>query len=458
MINIEDFKSCLSFINMTGDLDPKQKVELSTDTRTLKNNEVFLAITGEKFNALSFLDKVEVSGCKIVIYSKTPGNDKLINEYKNKITFIETANSVSFYQEITNILSTRFQKNGGKLIAISGSNGKTTTKEMLFHLLSTVHPETICTQKNNNNHIGVPLTLLQITEKTKFAIIELGSNHPGEIKVLCNICSPAIGVTTNIGDTHLEFFHNQENVFKEESYLYDAVANCSQSEKVFFRNSDDKFLKTLTVEDHVSNFGECGDNFKFSIEKEHAIVNNDSHEYKLVNKNITGKHNFYNLCVAFSIAKKIDAANEIRYLKASSNFAPTFNRSEWIEIGGVKVFLDAYNANPSSMKAAVDGFVDKVGPESEYCLILGDMYELGDNSAEHHFDLAKSLIDKNYKNLFYVGRYSKDYNAGSNNAEKTFLTTDELKKDFKNLVLDKYKYVFIKGSRSLQLESLIDIT
>ena len=109
MINIEDFKSCLSLINMTGELDPKQKVELSTDTRTLKSNEVFLAITGERFNALSFLDKIEASGCKIVIYSKTPENDKLISEYKNKITFIETANSVSFYQEITNILSTRFQ-------------------------------------------------------------------------------------------------------------------------------------------------------------------------------------------------------------------------------------------------------------------------------------------------------------------------------------------------------------
>jgi UDP-N-acetylmuramoyl-tripeptide--D-alanyl-D-alanine ligase len=458
MIKVKDFVSCESYINMTNELDLNKKVILSTDTRTLKKDEIFLAITGEKFNALSFLKEIEGSGCKIVIYSKTAANDSLVSKFKDKITFVATTDSVIFLQQITNILSLRFQNNGGKLIAISGSNGKTTTKEMLFHLLSCVHSETICTQKNNNNHIGVPLTLLQITEKTKFAIIELGSNHPGEIKVLCDICSPAIGVTTNIGDTHLEFFHNQENVFKEEGYLYDAVALRDSSNKIFFKNTDDSFLKTLAAKDFVSNFGESGDNFQFIIDKEHSTVNNDSQEYKIINNHITGKHNYFNLCLAFSIAKKIDPSNERSYLEASSSFAPTSNRSQWLEIKGVKVFLDAYNANPSSMEAAVDGFVDKVGAESEYCLILGDMYELGEDSSQHHSKLSKKLVDKSYKNLIYVGRYCDDYNAGSNNLERTYSTTLELKKDFQKLVLDKYKYVFIKGSRSLQLESLTDIT
>jgi UDP-N-acetylmuramoyl-tripeptide--D-alanyl-D-alanine ligase len=458
MILVEDFRNCLSFIGMTKDLDLTKRVELSTDTRTLKKDEIFLAITGDNFNALSFLDKVEKSGCKVVIYTKNLENDKLISKYKDRLTFIETVDTIKFYQEITNILSVKFQKNGGKLIAISGSNGKTTTKEMLYHLLSSVHPETICTQKNNNNHIGVPLTLLQIKHKTKYAIIELGSNHPGEIEVLCNICEPAIGVTTNIGDTHLEFFQNQENVFKEEGYLYNAVAKCDHSERIFFRNSDDKFLNKLSVDSFVINFGQNGDNYKFSIDKEHAIVNNGLHEYKLFNKNITGKHNFHNLCLAFSIAQKIDAANEVKYHEAANSFTPTSNRSEWLEYKGVKVFLDAYNANPSSMKVAIDGFVEKVGFESDYCLIIGDMYELGPNAAEYHKNLARDLLNKKYKNLFYVGQFSKDYNAGSNDLERTFSTTEELKKSFQNLVLDKYKYVFIKGSRSLQLESLIDIT
>lgn len=458
MIKVEDFKNCSSYISMNSNIDLGLDVSLSTDSRSLKSDDVFLAITGERFNALSFLDKVVESGCKIVIYTKNTSNDEIVEKYKNKLKFVSTNNSIKFYQELTSILAVRFQKNGGKLIAISGSNGKTTTKEMLYHLLKSVHPETICTQKNNNNHIGVPLTLLQITTKTKYAIIELGSNHPGEIKVLCDICCPAIGITTNIGDTHLEFFDNQENVFKEEGYLYTAVKSVEHSERIFFKNSDDKFLKTQANESFVRNFGFNGDNYKFTIDKESAIVNNNCYEHKITNRHITGKHNFYNLCVAFSIAKEIDGLNEDKYLKASSEFSPTENRSQWIKIDSIEVFLDAYNANPSSMMAAINGFVEKVGKDSDYCLILGDMNELGEMAPEHHKNLAKNLIESSYKNLFFVGRHANDYNAGCDNFGSVYKSTKELKSQFKNAVLDKYKYVFIKGSRSLQLESLIDIT
>ena len=207
MIYIKDSQHCSSFIGYHGDIVENCVLKINTDSRSLKKEETFLAISGVKHNAVKFLDQVVEAGVETVIYTKSAENDELVKTYRDKLFFIETTCSVKFLQEITRILSDRFQDNGGKLVAISGSNGKTTTKEMLFHLLKNIEPETICTQSNNNNHIGVPLTILQITEKTKFAIVELGSNHPGEIRTLCEIVNPKYGVVTNIGDTPVSYTH-----------------------------------------------------------------------------------------------------------------------------------------------------------------------------------------------------------------------------------------------------------
>lgn len=456
MIRFKDFKRCRSFISFLKEVNEEESITLSTDTRNLKSSDTFLALTGEKFNALNFLDHVAESGCSTVIYSKNSDNDKIIEKYKESLNFVATLNSEKFLQEITHCLAKDFQDNGGSLIAISGSNGKTTTKEMLFHLFRSVHPETICTQKNNNNHIGVPLTLLQITSETKYAIVELGSNHPGEIEVLCDIASARIGVTTNIGDTHLEFFHNRENVFKEEGFLFRAV-QAYGVKGLYFVNNDDEFLKLNNGARNTLSFGKNGEDYKFSIENEKGIIKNNNYEYSITNNFITGEHNIFNLCVAFSIAKEIDEANTQKYLEAAKGFRPTANRSQWLNLGGKEVFLDAYNANPSSVAAAVSGFVSKVGHDSNYCLILGDMYELGEDASKYHSDLAKNLLNKGYKNFIFVGKFSPDYNAGGDGLGEVYQSTESLKKVFSKKVLDKYDYVFIKGSRSLQLESLVDI-
>jgi UDP-N-acetylmuramoyl-tripeptide--D-alanyl-D-alanine ligase len=456
MLKFNDFKRCESFISFQSDVDLNKEVKISTDTRNLIPDDVFLALTGEKFNALKFLDQVIKRGCKFVIYTKNDGNDEIIKKYQDRLVFIETKNSEQFLQQITNCVAADFQNNGGKLIAISGSNGKTTTKEMLFHLLSSVHKEIICTQKNNNNHIGVPLTLLQINKNTKFAIVELGSNHPGEIELLCKICVPRIGVTTNIGDTHLEFFKNRESVFQEEGFLLEAIKNNKNGEK-FFVNSDDEFLKNLESEEISVAFGKNASNFQFIFEKDHAIVKNNKYEFNITNKLITGQHNLFNLCVAFSIAKEIDETNTQKYLEAAQKFKPTANRSQWLKANGKDIFLDAYNANPSSMWAAICGFVEKVGHDSNYCLILGDMNELGDDAASYHTELATKLLNKNFKNFFFIGDFANSYNAGCSNSGVTFQSTESFKQQFSEAVLDKFDYIFIKGSRSLQLESLVDI-
>ncbi len=455
MLYSEDIKKCESFVDLIGEIEPNYKLDISTDSRSINPGQTFLAITGEKFNAMNFLNSIVDKKVKLVIYTDTSENNQIVEKYKNDFVFIKTKNSILFLQEITRILSDRFQDNGGKLIAISGSNGKTTTKEMLYHLLKTVHPETICTQKNNNNHIGVPLTLLQITSKTKYAIVELGSNHPGEIETLCNIVNPKYGVTTNIGDTHLEFFENRENVFKEEGYLYYAVKNCGKEKNLFFQNIDDEFLQTLDREDFVSTYGLCPSDDQFFIDKEKLLIKNNSHEYTLNNRFITGKHNFYNLCLAFVVAKSLDPANTQKFISSCENFKPTANRSEWIVKDNSKIFLDAYNANPSSMRAAIDGFLDVAG--KDYCLIIGDMNELGRGASKYHADLATELRGRGIKNIYFVGRHANDFQSGYSDA-KVYSTAKELKSEFLKSILNNYKYIFIKGSRSLQLESILDIT
>jgi UDP-N-acetylmuramoyl-tripeptide--D-alanyl-D-alanine ligase len=452
MIYSKDIQTCSSFVNISNEED--FSLVLNTNSKTLSEGETFLAISGERFNAVEFIDQAVKAKAKAIIYTKTPENDEVVRNFKTDIILIETSDSVLFLQQITRVLSDRFQDKGGKLIAISGSNGKTTTKEMLFHLLSNIEKETICTQKNNNNHIGVPLTLLQINEKTKYAIVELGSNHPGEIETLCRIVNPKYGITTNIGDTHLEFFNNRDNVFKEEGYLHQAVDSCGKDGRIFFKNEDDKYLSTLKAE-QTHSFGFNGKESIFSIDKEKVIVKNNGYEYSFSNRYITGQHNFYNLCVAFIVAKELDSTNAKELVSLCENFRPTTNRSEWIEKDGSQIFLDAYNANPSSMRAAIKGFMEKA--VSPYSLIIGDMNELGNDASLYHEGLGEELSGMQLEGLIFVGKHAKDLAAKCNNST-TFDNTDELKEFFKSKVLGHSKYIFIKGSRSLQLESILDIT
>jgi UDP-N-acetylmuramoyl-tripeptide--D-alanyl-D-alanine ligase len=457
MLTKEMFKNCPSYIS-GADVLPEGTLSLSTDTRNLVEGQIFLAIQGEKFNPLTFIKDIENKRCRFVVFTDTYENHKLISSFETGIQFICVKDSVSFLQEIAKQVSICFQNKEGKLVAISGSNGKTTTKEMLYHLLNQVCGKTICTQKNLNNHIGVPLTLLQINHETQYAVVELGSNHPGEIKVLCDICVPHIGVTTNIGDTHLEFFQNRRNVFLEEGFLCEAILNNSSRPVKLFINTDDEYLKIYAERPESITFGSAESDYIFMIENDHAIVKNNHYEYKFTNNYITGKHNFFNLCVAFIIAKEITINFEDELLKAAETFRPTANRSQWLELKNSSIFLDAYNANPSSMKAAITGFVDKIHPSENYCLIVGDMNELGKDASSHHIQLAEFINENNYHKVIYVGRYAQHYMQVSNIKAQSFESTAEFKNHFKENILGKYKYIFIKGSRSLQLESLLDIT
>jgi UDP-N-acetylmuramoyl-tripeptide--D-alanyl-D-alanine ligase len=423
------------------------KLNLKVDNRQLDSKSAFIAIVGERFNPLKHLQNVIMSNCEYVIYEQSLESDHLVEKYKGKINFIKVNSILNFIQEAGKTIADNFRKQGGILVGISGSNGKTTTKEMLFVILSRELGENkvICTQKNNNNHIGVPFTLFQISENTSVAIIELGSNHPGEIEALCKIVNPQYGVTTNIGDTHLEFFQNRENVFLEESILH---KYCT----VFFQNLDDELLSKIDRKSNWIPYGVTSERNKIKFINEGIKINQVNYK----NQNITGSYNFINLGLAIIIAQQILGKNQ-SIVESVKNFVPTANRSEWTEFEDMKVFLDAYNANPSSMKAAINGFAEhlsSIGAKTEEALIvLGDMNELGANAGQFHEDLGDFLNRYKFGQVYLVGAYSKYYAKSYKGNSRVFRETKEVEGLLREA--DK-KYVFIKGSRSLHLETILD--
>lgn len=450
MIKFSSLKKVPSFEKQVGDIQC-ESVYLSPDNRLLDSRTAFIAIVGERYNPLKHLEKVIAQNCPIVICESKVFKEDFVSKFP-QLCFILVENIENYIQQIAVYVAEEFKEREGKIIAISGSNGKTTTKEMLFHLLcdQVRQNKVISTQKNNNNHLGVPFTLFQINENTKYAIVELGSNHPGEIEHLCKMIQPQFGVTTNIGDTHLEFFGNQENVFKEESILE------KYASRLFLRNMDDKWLAKLNPKETFIDYGFKGAEYRF-VEKDYKFYLND---VEIINKNITGKHNYINMMVAMVLCSKVLDLEITELTKSEKTFKPTQNRSQWLEKEGIKIYLDAYNANPTSMKAALQGFSDKIvsigADMSKTSIIIGDMNELGDDAAMFHEELGDWLNRFSFGHCYFVGNFARDYALRYSGKYSIYKNIKELKLD-EITQSNTSNYLMIKGSRSLQLESILDI-
>lgn len=465
MINLALVKKCPS---VKKELSLRDSLPLITDTRKYHHPSAFVAIPGMKVNPLDMIDGLLEKGCPVVFYQQDEANDKKaksLHEKFPKSEFIPVSDSVTFLQEISHehIKEWKTKNHRNTVFAISGSNGKTTHKEMLSHILKTILPgKVVATEKNNNNHLGVPLTLLGVHEGTEIVVLELGSNHPGEIKVLCDIALPTAGLTTNIGATHLEFFGTEEKVFHEEAYLFYAVKDVTDGKGFFLQNVDDQFLATLPKTAGSIPYGEKHQALaKISYTDNGAQLIYEGKTYSVHNDAITGKHNKLNLITCSFIAHHFHPELSSEITKAAASFTPTRNRSEWIEFENRAVFLDAYNANPSSMKAALEGFKESVIQKGlnlkEACVVLGDMNELGDSSPEYHREVGSFVKELGFTNVYFVGRFSKYYQE-SCPVGQTRTSSAEFKTEYRNECLKKYQIHFIKGSRSLQLESLFDIT
>ncbi len=453
MINSRLIDYTKQFIKSSIDIE-EGLYNVCTDTRTFTSGSIFIAITGDKFNAVDHLSVLKDKNCPIIIYEKNHSNELKINNLRSsfKTNFVAVKSCIKFIQELANLQVKEFKKNNGVVVSISGSNGKTTTKEMLTHLLNSKFPnEVISTQKNYNNHLGVPYTIFNLLPESKFLVLEFGSNSPGEINALIKISEPDFSIVTNIGETHLEFFENAvEGVFIEESSTYSWI---KESGKKFFLNYDDEFLNTLEVTDKIITYGFSEEAQLRFFEMDNGIKINDLVEIK--NPNIMGQFNFINLALSAIVAKEISGLEFSDFSEGISTFKPSLLRSEWVEMFDTKFFLDAYNANPSSMKHSIAAFKDYAQKhnlrDEDILFIVGDMNELGNYTGSAHRELSSMLTDNN---SIFIGRYSRYFTDTHGHYE----TVDAFINDYPKPNFKNFKLIFIKASRSLQLERILGIT
>ena len=422
-----------------------------------------MALHGENFDGFNYVEQVLKAGAKAVIFSASENRELIIQKYLQdfpETVFVETTDSLKCIQELATlyILEWRAQKIDRKIIGITGSNGKTTHKEMLSSILSSLFPgKVLATKGNLNNHIGVPLTIFGLSDNHDIAIIEMGMNHIGEIQELCEIAHPEHGMITNIGPAHIEFMQSMENIFHEKASLYRAVLKNGGGAGLFVVNADDDYLSRLEKSIGLTTYGESRGDVKVTIVDHKISFNIFNHEVLITNENILEHHNLKNLAGTAILAMKLFPGKLSEISKAADKYQqPSMNRSQWIN----NIFLDAYNANPSSMRVSINSFVSvikKKGVSLDDCyFVLGDMNELGVFAQELHREIADHLKKEGVKNVSFIGRYKDFYLEGFNNPQSSYLLKEDFHEEWKS-IRKKYKYVFVKASRSLQLESLMSI-
>ena len=329
------------------------------------------------------------------------------------------------------------------IIGLTGSNGKTTTKELISSVLARKY-KTQYTFGNLNNHIGVPLTLLSITKEHEIAVIEMGANHQKEIELLCSLAEPNIGYITNFGKAHLEGFGGFEGVIKGKSELYDYLKENNQT--ILVNEADEiQREKTKNYSKKIT-FGSGDSQFYFEKFVENNLVG-IIYKGQKIQSNLTGDYNFTNICAAVSLGLHFDIDFE-EIKSAIENYKPTNMRSQVVEKNGKTLVLDTYNANPSSMALSLNNFSQFTGSKT---VIIGDMLELGEESITEHqkiWELAQSL---NLDEIITVGSIFKQVNP----SEKSFKNTDELIEYLKQNPI-KNKNILLKGSRGIALEKVIE--
>ena len=439
------------------------ELKINTDSRSFQSGETFVALVGENFDAFNYIEAVLNLDPKVVIVDfseERSGLFVILCMLYPKTIFITVTDTLTFIQELAtlHIESWRKADSSRITIGVTGSNGKTTHKEMIYFLLNEIFPgKVLATQGNLNNHIGVPLTIFRLNKKHKVAIIEMGMNHSGEIKVLCDIAKPQHGMITNIGAAHIEFLKTMENIFKEKATLYESVVKYSKKKGMFVVNGDDQYLGKLKKTEGLTTYGEVRGDIKIEIKENVISFNMFKTEVLVSNKNIYEHHNLKNLAGTFIFTAKLFPKKIKHLIEAANKYAqPSMNRSQWEN----NIFLDAYNANPSSMRVSLDSFVtimkNKNVSLDDCYFVLGDMNELGEHAASMHKDIANHVKELGIKNLTFLGRYKEYYKEGYPNPVSSYLTKEEFMNEWIK-IKKSYKFIFIKASRSLQLESLMKV-
>ncbi|MFA8450714.1 MAG: UDP-N-acetylmuramoyl-tripeptide--D-alanyl-D-alanine ligase [Bacteroidales bacterium] len=415
---------------------------IDTDSRKIQRNSIFFALKGEAFDGNLFAKKALESGASFAVVDdpKVADNPRCI--LVDDVLF--------FLQQFANYHRRQFDI---PVISITGTNGKTTTKELISSVLSQAFRVTF-TQGNFNNHIGVPLTLLSISKETEIAIIEMGANHMGEIAALCRIAEPTMGLITNVGSAHLEGFGSFENVIKTKTEMYRYIKSVqgkvfvNQNNSILFPYTEkiDRIIYSSN-EDHQAAVGGEVCNKIGNLQ----LLLHLNKETQLCKTNIVGNYNLENILAASCVANYL-GLNLNQIVKGIESYVPQNNRSQLLKRNNHLIILDAYNANPVSMKAAVDNFFHQ-----EYnrgLLILGDMKELGVESDLEHRKLLSEVSSKSNIDVFAVGPEMFKFR------NEFFFEFFENVDDLITFLKDEYKFqndlILVKGSRGIQLEKCID--
>lgn len=411
---------------------------LVTDSRKLIQNCFFIALRGENFDGNQFAETAIAQGAKYALVDRPE-----IAKKSDRLLLVD--NTLESLQELAQYHRNKLK---AKIIALTGSNGKTTTKELIMSVLGKKF-DTKATKGNLNNHIGVPLTLLDFDQNTEIGIVEMGANHQKEIDFLCQLAQPDIGLITNFGEAHLEGFGGVEGVIKGKSELYKYL---SQTKGTIILNIDDSIQNKWKSYSPHYTFGEDAKadcRLEYLKRKSQPLA--ISTEGKTIESQLFGEYNYSNIAVAVALGKFFDLNLE-QIEEGISGYRPTNNRSQIIHKGTNKITLDAYNANPSSMKASITSFVNN--REKKGVVILGDMFELGTQTASAHQEILNLVVETNVEDILMVGKYF--FKTQTQDPRVQFFSTlEEIKNFLIQNPFDKSD-ILIKGSRGMTLETLLE--
>lgn len=411
---------------------------ITTDSRQIEEGDVFFALKGEHFDGNRYAAEALEKGASLVVIDnpayQTPGC-RLVEDV------LRCLQELAHYHR---------QQLHIPILGITGTNGKTTTKELCHAVLSRKF-KTFATQGNFNNHIGVPLTLLSMDETTEFGIVEMGANHPGEIKALCEIADPDFGIITNIGYAHLEGFGSYENIITTKKALYDHVFQ--KGGKVFV-HAGDPLLLEITEGHERETYGQAGELLKGEIKQTipYLVYSLKTRKGDLyVKTHLVGGYNYANAMAASAVGLYF-GVEPLQIQEAIEHYQPSNLRSQLIRSARNTIILDAYNANPSSMQAAVSNFCEMPGENKT--VILGEMLELGQESAKAHEELVELACKGHFSHLFLVGN-NFEHCREKCNFITWFKDTETLLEYLKQHPV-KDSFVFVKGSRGNRLERIVE--
>ena len=436
----------------------KECGRVTTDTRTLSAGDMFFALKGENFDGNEYAFKALEAGASYAVVAEdsaaaSSGDPRIIPVDDTLKTLQELAR---WHRSMTFV--------DGKplpVVALTGTNGKTTTKELIREVLSVKYNVT-ATKGNLNNNIGVPLTLLSVCPDTEIAVVEMGASHPGDIKELVDIALPNYGLVTNVGKAHLLGFGSFEGVMKTKGELYDYLRRTS--DKVFL-NVDNPYLCRMAAERNLQSDPERPYSLvlPYGLDYSGAEVLPSSPESPflrihmngvVINTNLVGSYNADNVIAAIAVGAYFGVSFEDA-VKAVEAYVPSNNRSQMVKTLANTLIVDAYNANPTSMEAALSNFA---GVQAEKKIVLlGDMLELGDDSVEEHLKVIRRLSSSSYFLVCLVGKefgsaLEKEDEAGV----KWFATSSELAEWFKDNPVDE-AVILIKGSRGTRMEKVLEV-